>query len=61
MKKIGKKVLVKSGLFKDYNGAVSGIFKYRGEDIYVIEIFKGKNITDKFITTVNNDGIEYIR
>ena len=58
---IGKKVLIKSGLFIGYEGVISGIFQYRGNDVYVIDMFRGKNITEKFTTTVNKSGFEYIR
>jgi hypothetical protein len=60
MSNIGKKVLVKRGLFIGYEGIISGVFQYRGNDVYVIDMYRGKNITEKFTTTVNEDGIEYI-
>ena len=60
MNNVGKKVLVKSGLFYGYEGTISGVFQYNGSEIYVIDMYRGKNITEKFITTVNNSGIEYI-
>ena len=60
MDKIGKKVLVKHGIFVGYEGVISGVFQYKGNDVYVIEMCRGKNITEKFITTAGENGIEYI-
>jgi Ni2+-binding GTPase involved in maturation of urease and hydrogenase len=61
MNKIGKKVLVKRGLFVGYEGVISGIFQYKGNDVYVIDVCRGKNITEKFTTTVSESEFEYIQ
>lgn len=61
MNKIGKNVLVKRGLFVGYEGIISGVFQYKGNDVYVVDMYRGKSITEKFTTTVGEDGIEYIR
>lgn len=60
MNKIGQKVLVKQGVFVGYKGTISGVFQYKGSDVYVIDMYRGKNITEKFITTASENGIEYI-
>ena len=60
MNNIGKKVLVKNGLFYGYEGVISGVFQYNRHDVYVIDMYRGKNITEKFTTTVSKNGFEYI-
>ena len=61
MDKIGKKVLVKHGIFVGYEGVIIGVFQYKGNDVYVVDMYRGKNITEKFTTTVSESGFEYIQ
>ena len=60
MNYIGKKILVKRGLFANNEGVIENTFRYKGRDIYTVAIFKGKNITEKYITTVENNEFEII-
>lgn len=61
MNKIGKKVLIIRGIFIGYEGIITGVFKYNGKDVYVVETYKGKNITEKFTATVDENDFEYIK
>lgn len=60
MDKIGSKVLIKRGLFVGSEGIVENKFQYKNVDTYTVAIFRGKNITDKFITTVSDSDFEVI-
>lgn len=61
MDKIGKIILIKQGIFAGYEGVISGMFQYKGSNVYVVDMYRGKNITEKFTTTVSNNGLEYIQ
>ena len=60
MNKVGKKVLIRRGIFIGYEGVVAGVFKYNEKDVYVVNMYRGKNITEKFTITLDNNDFEYI-
>ena len=51
MLKIGDKVLIKHGMFLNYNGTVEHVFDYNNAKRYTVSVYKGKNISEKYITT----------
>lgn len=60
MSKIGDRVSIKRGIFIGNEGTIENTFKYKGIDTYVVSIFRGKNITEKFVTTVSDNDFEIV-
>lgn len=61
MLNIGDKVLVKRGVFLNHEGIIEHKFNYNNMERYTVGIFKGKNITEKYIATGVETDFEKIK
>ena len=58
MFQIGDKVLIKRGIFVNYEGTIEREFEYNGLKRFTVAILKGKSIDTKYVATCDEQDLE---